>query len=113
MAAKPALSAAIKAAKAITKKDVKEVKDIKQNLKPVGCYVIDMCSILLHKKVRPMEVSRGNVKQVNIYDKDEKKIGKEDVTFLRDSYTMQNNAGEYIGGLKLAMGNEIPLVDHL
>jgi hypothetical protein len=35
---------------------------------------MDMCCILLHKKVRPVEVSKGNVKGVNIYDKEGKKI---------------------------------------
>lgn len=59
-------------------------------MKAVGCYVMDMCCILLHKKVRPVEVSKGNVKGVNIYDKEGKKIGVEDVTFLRDSYIWKN-----------------------
>lgn len=62
-----------------------------------------------------MEVSKGNVKNVNIFDREGKKIGVEDVTFLRDSYIWKNQAGEDIGGLKVSMGigDPLSLVDHL
>jgi hypothetical protein len=65
--------------------------------------------------MRPMEVSKGNVKGVAIFDKEGKKIGVEDVTFLRDSYIWKNQAGEDIGGLKVSMGigDHLSLVDHL
>jgi dynein heavy chain len=75
-AAKPALAKAVRAAKSITAKDVKEVTGLKDKMGNIGCYVIDMVSILLHKKMVPCRIPKQKI-TVGFYNAEGKKEKKE------------------------------------
>merc|ERR1711990_107407 len=88
-AAKPALAKAVKAAKSITGKDVKEVTGLKDKMGNIGCYVIDMVSILLHKKLVPCRIPKQKI-TVGFYNAEGKKE-KKDIQWLEHSYLMVAN----------------------
>jgi hypothetical protein len=69
----------------------------------IGCYVIDMVSVLLHKKLNPCRIPKQKI-NVAFYNEAGKKE-KREINWLEHSYLMvANDRKTWIGGYAVAQG---------
>lgn len=113
-AAKPALAKAVKAAQSITAKDIRSVAGLGKNMGLVGCYVIDMVCVLLHKKLLPCRIPKQKI-TVKFFLENGKKEARE-IAWLENSYMMMGaDRKTPIGGYAVVMGTgqELSLLEQL